>query len=45
MHLNHTSIYVLKIKDKKEAHRSGAGDGTTRAIDGGEDGDNTKIHK
>ena len=44
MHLNHTS--KIKKKDKKqEAHQGGAGDGTARAIDAGEDGDGTKTHK
>ena len=44
MHSNHTSNF-FKIKDKKEAHRGGVGHGTAGAIDGGEDRDDTKIHK
>ena len=33
----------IKKKYKQEAHQGGAGDGTTRAIDGGEDGDGTAL--
>ena len=40
MHLNHTSrIFFFK----QEEHQGGAGDGTARAIDSGEDGDGTAL--
>ena len=43
MHLNHINKFFLNNREKQEAHRGGAGDGTARAIDGGEDRDRTTL--
>ena len=44
MHLNHIANF-FKIKDKKEAHRGGVGDGAARAIDGGQERDGMTLYK